>query len=170
MIQDAYLGENGIPNCSRVAYGLAVLPLHPQVLEESRHQYTDYFLFTELLRLLPNRTLMFGEVLQLFEARGINTSNCQQRLLAFLEGEIPPGLIPVNPESTWLTHTSQVNSDYQAIATTPLFAKQGNLGYRPNFSQLQIFHRYLDAVKASTQQSLDEPYTINFTVFRGVGV
>ncbi|UKO97126.1 hypothetical protein [Nostoc sp. UHCC 0870] len=167
MIQDAYLGENGIPNCSRVAYGLAVLPLHPQVLEESRHQYTDYFLFTELLRLLPDRTLAFGEVLHLFEARGINTSTCQQRLLAFLEGELPPGLIPVSPESTWLTQNSQSNSDYQAIASTPLFEKQGNLTYRPNFSQLQIFHRYLNAMKASTQQSLDEPYTINF---RGVGV
>ncbi|WP_427161634.1 hypothetical protein ACQFX9_08800 [Aliinostoc sp. HNIBRCY26] len=166
IIQDAYLGENGIPNCSRVAYGLALLPLHPQVLEESRHQYTDYFLFTELLRLLPNRTLMFGEVLQLFEARGINTSTCQQRLLAFLEGEIPPGLIPVNPESTWLTQQSQTNSDYQAIATTPLFTKQGNLGYRPDFTQLQTFHRYLDAVKASTQQSWDEPYTLNFSVVR----
>ncbi|WP_414575423.1 hypothetical protein [Anabaena sp. CCY 9402-a] len=167
MMQDTYLGDNGIPNCSRVAYGLAVLPLHPQVLEESRHQYTDYFLFTELLRLLPDRTLAFGEVLQLFEARGINTSTCQQRLLAFLEGELPPGLIPVSPESTWLTQDSQANSDYQAIASTPLFAKQGNLTYRPNFSQLQIFHRYLNAIKASTQQSLDEPYTINF---RGVGV
>ncbi|HIK08090.1 MAG TPA: hypothetical protein IGS40_25970 [Trichormus sp. M33_DOE_039] len=164
LIQDTYLGENGIPNCSRVAYGLAVLPLHPHVLEESRHQYTDYFLFTELLRLLPNRTLMFGEVLQLFETRGINTSTCQKRLLAFLEGEIPPGLIPLMPESSWLTHNSQTNYDYQAIAAKPLFEKQGNLAYRPNFSQLQIFLRYLDAVKSSTQQSLDEPYTINFSL------
>lgn len=163
MIQDTYLGENGIPNCSRVAYGLAVLPLHPHVLEESRHQYTDYFLFTELLRLLPDRTLAFGEVLQLFEARGINTSICQQRLLAFLEGELPAGLIPVPPESTWLTQNSQTNFDYQAIAATPLVEKQGNLTYRPNFSQLQIFHRYLESIKVSTQQSLDEPYTINFS-------
>ncbi|QLE57616.1 hypothetical protein [Nostoc sp. TCL26-01] len=164
IIQDSYLGENGAPNCSRVACGLAMLPLHPQVLEESRHQYTDYFLFTELLRLLPDRTLSFNEVLQLFEARGINTSICQQRLLAFLEGELPPGLIPVTPESTWLTANSLSNADYQAIATTPLFAKQGNLSYRPNPQQLLVFHRYLDAIKASTQQSLEEPYTVNFVV------
>jgi hypothetical protein len=169
IIQDAYMGEDGAPNCSRVAYGLALLPLHPQVLEESRHQYTDYFLFTELLRLLPNRTLAFGEVLQLFEAQGINTSICQQRLLAFLEGELPPGLIPATPESTWLTQNSQANLDYQAIASAPLFEKQGNLTYRPNFSQLQILHRYLNAIKASTQQSLDEPYTVDFVV-RGVRV
>jgi hypothetical protein len=77
IIQDSYLGENGAPNCSRVACGLALLPLHSQVLEDSRHQYTDYFLFTELLRLLPDRALSFSEVLHLFEGRGINTSGAR---------------------------------------------------------------------------------------------
>jgi hypothetical protein len=162
IIQDPYLGENGAPNCSRVAYGLAMLPLHSQLLEEPRQQYTDYFLFTELLRLLPERTLSFNEVLQLFEERGINTSICQQRLLAFLEGELPPGLIPSPPESAWLTQNSHDNLDYQAIASAPLFEKQGNLTYRPNSQQLLVLHRYLEAVKASTQQSLEEPYIVNF--------
>jgi hypothetical protein len=162
IIQDSYLGENGAPNCSRVACGLALLPLHSQVLEESRHQYTDYFLFTELLRLLPDRALSFSEVLHLFEERGINTSSCQQRLLAFLEGELPPGLIPASPESSWLTPHSHGNFDYRAIANSPLFEKQGNLTYRPYSQQLQALHRYLDALKASTQQSLEEPYTVNF--------
>ncbi|MBD2439534.1 hypothetical protein [Nostoc sp. FACHB-110] len=162
IIQDAYLGDNGAPNCSRVAFGLAMLPLHSQILEEPRQQYTDYFLFTELLRLLPERTLSFHEVLQLFEERGINTSICQQRLLAFLEGELPPGLIPSPPESTWLTQHSHDNIDYQAIASTPLFEKQGNLTYRPNSQQLLVLRHYLEAIKASTQQSLEEPYIVNF--------
>ncbi|MEA5513227.1 hypothetical protein [Nodularia sp. UHCC 0506] len=164
IIQYLYLGENGAPNCSRVALGLAMLPLHPQVLEESKQQYTDYFLFRELLRLLPDRTLSFGEILQLFEGCGINTSICQQRLLAFLEGELPPGLIPATPDSTWLCSHSENNSDYQAIAATPLFEKRGNLTYRPNFSQVQVLRRYLDAIKASNQQSIEEPYTANFAV------
>ncbi|MBD2497807.1 hypothetical protein [Nostoc sp. FACHB-280] len=162
IIQDPYLGENGAPNCSRVALGLAMLPLHSQILEEPRQQYTDYFLFTELLRLLPERSLSFNEVLQLFEGRGINTSICQQRLLAFLEGELPAGLIPTPPESAWLTLNSSQNLDYQAIASAPLFEKQGNLSYRPNAQQLSALRRYLAAVKASTQQSLEEPYTVNF--------
>jgi hypothetical protein len=162
IIQDAYLGENGAPNCSRVAYGLAMLPLHSQILEEPRQQYTDYFLFTELLRLLPERTLSFNEVLQLFEERGINTSICQQRLLAFLEGELPSGLIPSPPESAWLTQNSHENLDYQAIASASLFEKQANLTYRPNSQQLSVLRRYLETVKVSTQQSLEEPYTVNF--------
>ncbi|MEH2180917.1 hypothetical protein [Nostoc sp.] len=164
IIQDLYLGENGAPNCSRVAYGLAMLPLHPQILDISRQQYTDYFLFTELLRLLPDRPLSFGEVIQLFEGRGINTRTCQQRLLAFLEGELPSGLIPSVTESTWLTQSSQENPDYQAIATAPLFEKQGSLTYRPNSQQLLSLRRYLDAIKASNQQSLEEPYTVNFAL------
>jgi hypothetical protein len=164
IIQDLYLGENGAPNCSRVAYGLAMLPLHPQILDVPRQQYTDYFLFTELLRLLPDRALSFGEVIQLFEGRGINTRICQQRLLAFLEGEIPSGLIPSVTDSTWLTQSSQENPDYQAIATAPLFEKQGSLTYRPNSQQLLALRRYLDAIKASNQQSLEEPYTVNFAL------
>ncbi|MEH2371386.1 hypothetical protein [Nostoc sp.] len=164
IIQDLYLGENGAPNCSRVAYGLAMLPLHPQILDIPRQQYTDYFLFTELLRLLPDRPLSFGEVIQLFENRGINTRICQQRLLAFLEGELPSGLIPSVTESTWLTQSSQENPDYQAIATAPLFEKQGSLTYRPNSQQLLSLRRYLDAIQASNQQSLEEPYTVNFAL------
>ncbi len=164
IMQDLYLGENGAPNCSRVAYGLAMLPLHPQILDIPRQQYTDYFLFTELLRLLPERSLSFGEVIQLFEGRGINTRTCQQRLLAFLEGELPSGLIPSVTDSTWLTQSSQENPDYQAIATAPLFEKQGSLTYRPNSQQLLSLRRYLDAIKASNQQSLEEPYTVNFAL------
>ncbi|MEH2191561.1 MAG: hypothetical protein V7K98_02705 [Nostoc sp.] len=164
IIQDLYLGENGSPNCSRVAYGLAMLPLHPQILDIPRQQYTDYFLFTELLRLLPERPLSFGEVIQLFEGRGINTRTCQERLLAFLEGELPSGLIPSVTDSTWLTQSSQENPDYEAIATTPLFEKQGSLTYRPNSQQLLSLRRYLDAIKASNQQSLNEPYKVNFAL------
>lgn len=162
IIQDLYLGENGAPQCSRVAYGLAMLPLHPQVLEAPKQQYTDYFLFMELLGLLPDRTLSFSEIIQLFEGCGINTSICQQRLLGFLEGELPPGLIPATSDSTWLSSSSQNNSYYQAIASAPLFEKQGNLTYRPNFPQVLVLRRYLDAIKASTQQPMDEPYTVNF--------
>jgi len=164
IIQDLYLGENGAPSCSRVAYGLALLPLHPQVLEIPRQQYTDYFLFTELLRLLPDKPLSFGEIIQLFESCGINTRTCQQRLLAFLEGELPPGLIPSVIDSTWLTQSSQENSDYKAIASAPLFDKQGSLTYRPNSQQLLSLRHYLDVIKASNQQSLEEPYTVNFVL------
>ncbi len=164
IIQEKYLSENGTPASSRVAIGLSVLPLHPLVLEIPRQQYTDYFLFTELLKLIPEKVITFGEVIQLFEARGINTRTCQQRLLAFLEGEIPPGLVPNNQDIQWLNQTSVENSNYKAITASPLFDKQGSLSYRPNPQQLLYLRNYLDAIKASTHQSLEEPYIVNFAV------
>ncbi|MFQ4140746.1 hypothetical protein [Chlorogloeopsis sp. ULAP02] len=164
IIQDAYMDENGSPICSRVAYGLAMLPLHPQVLEVPKQQYTDYFLFTELLRLIPERALSLNDVIELFETRGINTRTCQQRLLAFLEGELPPGFLPNGTAYNWLAQISRENLDYKAIAEAPLFEKQGNFIYRPNSTQLQSLRRYLDIIKASTQQSLEEPYTVNFAL------
>ncbi|WP_228059583.1 hypothetical protein [Plectonema radiosum] len=164
IIQEKYLGENGTPACSSVAIGLCILPLHPLVLEIPRQQYTDYFLFTELLRLVPEKALSFGEVIQLFEARGINTRTCQQRLLAFLEGEIPPGLVPNNQDIQWLSQSSVENSNYKAIAASPLFDKQGSLSYRPNLRQLQHLRNYLNTIKASAHQSLEEPYIVNFAV------
>ncbi|MBD2604729.1 hypothetical protein H6G81_09345 [Scytonema hofmannii FACHB-248] len=165
IIQDLSTTD-GAATCSRVAYGLAMLPLHPQVVEVAKQQYTDYFLFSELLRLMPERSLSFNEVIQLFENQGINTRACQQRLLAFLEGELPPGLIPSGQDSNWLTQTSKENPDYKAIAAEPLFDKQGSLSYRPNSRQLQALRRYLDAIKASNQQSFEEPYTVNFVLVR----
>jgi hypothetical protein len=167
IIQDSYLDENSEPTCSRVAYGLALLPLHPQVVEVPRQQYTDYFLFTELLKVLPERSLSLNEVLQLFENRGINTRSCQQRLLAFLEGELPPGLVPSNLDIYWLSQSTKESSQYRAITAAPLFEKQGNLTYRPNSQQLQLLSHHLEAIKAGAEQSLEEPYTVNFAL--GVG-
>ncbi|MBD2138612.1 hypothetical protein H6F32_13670 [Anabaena sp. FACHB-1237] len=161
IIHNSYSTENGSPNCSRVALGLSMLPLYPQILNVPQQQYSDYFLFSELLKILPDRTLSFPEVLQLFENRGINTRICQQRLLAFLEGELPPGLIPAYTDNVWLTQQSQHNADYQAIASTALFTKQGNLSYRPNSQQVMLLVRYLEKIKSSTLQSLDEPCSIN---------
>lgn len=157
IIQDLYLGKNGTPNCSRVAYGLAMLPLHPHVLEPSRQLYSDYFLLMKLLQYCSDRTLSFDEILQLFEGDGINTSICQERLLAFLEGELPPGLIPATPDSAWLSESAENNSLYQSIAAAPLFKKRGNITYRVNLPQWQVLQPYLDAIKASNQQTMEEP-------------
>ncbi|CCH65288.1 FIG00874454: hypothetical protein [Richelia intracellularis HM01] len=162
IIQNSYLGDDGSPKCSYTAYGLALLPFYPQVLDIPRQQYTDYFLFTEMLRLLPdNRSVSFSEIIQLLESRGINTRICQKRLLAFLEGEVPAGLLPSKPDYNWLAPISQENSFYNQLATTSLFTKQGCL-YFPNSQQIESLLTYLGVIQTSNQQSLEEPYTVNF--------
>ena len=162
IIQDVYRNENGTPTCSRIACGLAMLPLHPLVLETTRHQYTDYFLVMELLRILPERPFSFGDIVQLLEGRGINTGSCESRILAFLENQLPPGLIPNSIEEHWLTAAS-LAGDYRSLAVAPLFEKQPNSIYRPNVPQLLCLRQYLEAMTASTQQSLLEPNTANFS-------
>lgn len=179
IIQDLHPTGNGtISRCSRVAYGLATALLYPQFLEISRQQYTDYFLFSELLNIIPDSpttfSLSLSEILEMLEARGINTSVCQQRLLAFLEGQLPSGLVPITRKNSrsqdgvtenfnylWLTKNSQENPDYRAISSAPLFQKQGNLTYRFDIPQILLLRRYLSAVKDCSLQSFSEPYTFN---------
>ncbi len=162
IIQDVYRNENGTPTCSRVACGLAMLPLHPLVLETTRHQYTDYFLVLELLRILPERPFSFGDIVQLLEGRGINTGSCESRIRAFLENQLPPGLIPNSIEEHWLTPAS-LAGDYHSLAVAPLFEKQPYSIYRPNAPQLLYLRQYLEAMTAGTQQSLLEPNAANFS-------
>ncbi|MBE9181716.1 hypothetical protein IQ268_24425 [Oculatella sp. LEGE 06141] len=171
IVQDSYTGirapspqENCLPLCSRVAYGLATLPLHSRVLNLPRQQYSDYFLLLELLRAFPDQPVSAKDVMQLLEHRGINTHACQLRILALLEGHLPPGLIPTEPDSALCTAESNLNPDYQTLMAAPLFVKAENQTYRPNYTQWNHLRRYLDTLMASTHQKLTEPLTVNSMV------
>ena len=168
IVQDLYRSDRPYA-CSRVAYGLAMLPLLPQVLEEHRQQYSDYFLLMELLRSLPNtgavdRPYSLSEIILLLERRGINTRVCQHRLMALLEGNLPPGLVPSLTDACWLTQASQQNLDYQSISAAPLFERQANLLYRPNPQQIRSLRHYLSTILTDTHQKLEEPCAVNFFV------
>jgi hypothetical protein len=168
IIQDTYSGnrasspqDNCLPTCSRVAYGLATLPLHPQVPDLPRQQYSDYFLLLEILRIFPDEPLSAGEIMQRLERRGINTEACYAHILALLEGHLPPGLVPTAKDSYLLTAESRENPDYQVLLAAPLFHKQNNQTYRPNYEQWNHFRRYLSTVMASTYQKLTEPLSVS---------
>ena len=142
-----------------IAAGLATLPLYPQVLDAVRHQYSDYFLLNELVRILPDESLSVGRILQLLEKQGINTSFCQRPLLRLLEGHLPEGLLP-SQTATMFTPESQQNSDYQALTAQTLFSREGNQLYRFNPETRDRLQRYLTAILANTHQTLAEPLLI----------
>jgi len=146
-----------LPVCSRVAYGLATIPLYPQVVDASRHQYNDYFLLMELLRIFPDAPITLASLLQTLDRRGINTQRCQPNLLALLEGRLPPGLVPLERDTYALAPDSQHNPDYQSLLTAPLFVREGPQTYRPNPTQWQLLRQYLDTVLSSSYQKLVEP-------------
>lgn len=160
IIQDTY-GRTGtdncIPSCSRVAYGLATLPLHPQVLDLTRHQYSDYFLLLELLRALPQQPMRIETIMQILEGRGINTQACRFRILALLDGHLPPGLVPAEQDATLLTPESAANPDYQAIRLSTLFNKPADRTYEPNRHQWNYLQQYLATLLADTEQTLSQP-------------
>jgi hypothetical protein len=171
IIQDTYTNsragstqESRLPTCSRVAYGLATLPLHSQVLNLPRQQYSDYFLLMELLRAFPDQPLSLSQIMQMLERRGINTQACRLHILALLEGHLPPGLVPTEKHTDLLAQQSKQNPDYQMLLAAPLFQKLDSQTYRPNYQQWNHFRSYLSTITASTHQKLSEPLTVGLSV------
>lgn len=162
IIQDTYArpaspSERQISSCSRIAYGLATLPLHTQVIDWSRHRYSDYYLLAELLRTLPQQPLRVGAIMELLEQRGIDTQTCRFRILALLDGHLPVGLVPAEADAALLTPTSAANPDYQAIRLAPLLRKPADRTYEPNRAQWAYLQYYLETLLADTEQTLSEP-------------
>jgi hypothetical protein len=164
IVQDTYAHpsipqENCIFSCSRVAYGLAVLPLYPQLLNTARHQYSDYFLLMELLRHFPRRPITAKKMMQLLEQNGIDTTSCQSHILALLEGHLPPGFIPGDRDAPFFTKASLQNPDVYNVQLAPLFQKRGD-HYHPNHHQHKQLQQYMSAILSNTQQTLEQPYSV----------
>jgi hypothetical protein len=161
IIQDTYLSAGHASTaCSRVAYGLAALPLHPQVLNQARHQTSDYYLLMELLRTFPEHPVTLDSVLQILERRGIDTAASRQHILALLEGHLPPGLVPTL-DSALVAPTAASQSTAAHLLQAPLFFKQDDHTYRPNLQQWQRLRAHLDTLLATTYQKLNEPLQVS---------
>lgn len=147
----------------RVAWGLASLPLYPQVLDGPRQQYSDYFLLWELMRVVGEQRLSLGEITRLLEGRGINTRACQSRILAILEGKFPEGLFPSVEDAALLAPGWQ-NPDDPAIEASSLFHKELDRDYRLNLKLRDRLCQYLNRLVANSQQKLQEPLTVDFGI------
>lgn len=164
IIQDTYAQSNlsiehCIPSCSRVAYGLAALPLHPQVLDSVRHHYSDYFLLRSLLQWLPDRAISLSEITQILVQHNVEMQSEQIRshLLALLEGHLPPGLIPTESDAVLFNQASLRNVDFRGMQVAPFCQRQGDYCY-PNRYQWNQLHRYLETILNRTRQKLEQPY------------
>ncbi|HEY9738058.1 MAG TPA: hypothetical protein V6D06_17320 [Trichocoleus sp.] len=165
IIQDTY-PNNRPPSCSRVAYGLVNLVRYPQVLDLTRHQYSDTFLLMELVRTFPDQPMPLNGILHLLEQRGINTHVCEMHLIALLEGRLPPGLVPSTGDVPPLSQASVQESVVQALHNAPLFTRQNAQIYVPNTEQCQRLLAYLAAMLAGKYQQLEEPLLVQL----GTGV
>ena len=156
IIQDTY-PINRSPSCSRVAYGLVNLCRYPQILDVPRHQYSDYFLLHEVIRAVPDQPLPLDGILHLLEEQGLNTDACRSRILALLEGHLPPGLVPGAPTNPYLSETTLTQAIYQNLMAAPLFTRQSEDIYMLNTQQRDRIRTHLDTLLANKRQSLAEP-------------
>ena len=162
---DNYLSEieNIKLTIGRVAYGLAILPLYPQIIDIPQQQYNDYFLLWEILQVFSDYPLSIKEVFQLLEKRGLNTRVCQEKIRALLSGKLPPGLIPSEEDLILLSEVSRQNYDYQSLKANPLFnQKIDSSKYELNYKQAEYVKEYLNKLIASSKQKLKEPLLRRF--------
>jgi hypothetical protein len=161
IVQDTYHSDRP-PSCSRVTYGLVNLVRYPQVLDLTRHQYSDMFLMMEVLRALPEQPMPLNGILHLLKERGLNVEACQAHLMALLEGRLPPGLLPsATNSSSMLVPTSD---DLVTLATTPLFTRPNGQVYVPNLEQGQRLTAYMEQLLANKHQTLVDPLLSQLTV------
>jgi len=156
IIQDTY-PSNRPPSCSRVAYGLVNLCRYPQLLDVPRHQYSDYFLLNELLRTVPDQPLPLSGILHLLTEQGVNTEVCRSRVVAILEGHLPPGLLPDASDRAHLSKSTLSSRTYQDLSAGRLFTRQSKEIYMLNPQQRDRLRAHLSRLLANKQQSLTEP-------------
>ncbi|MDJ0518391.1 MAG: hypothetical protein QNJ74_19770 [Trichodesmium sp. MO_231.B1] len=146
----------------RVAYGLAILPLYPQIVDIPQQKYNDYFLLWEILQVFSDYPLSVKEVSQLLEKRGINTRVCQEKIQTILAGKLPPGLIPSPEDLILLSEASQQNDDYKSLKRKSLFELETDSNrYELNYEQGEYVREYLSKLVAGSGQKLEEPLIIN---------
>ncbi|MBE7380638.1 MAG: hypothetical protein F6J95_004435 [Leptolyngbya sp. SIO1E4] len=156
IIQDTY-PSNRPPSCSRVAYGLVNLCRYPQVLDVPQHQYSDYFLLNELVQTMPDQPLPLKGILHLLEERGVNVDVCQSRIVALLEGHLPPGLVPDATARAYLSSATLNSDTYAGLSASTVFTRQSGQIYMLNPQQRDLIRTSLATRLANKHQALSEP-------------
>lgn len=161
IVQDTYHSDRP-PSCSRVAYGLVNLARYPQVLDLTRHQYSDIFLLMELLRTFPDQPMPWQGIAHLLQQQGLNLELCQAHLMALLEGHLPPGLVPDANHHPWISLESGENFG-ALLGALPLFSQPSPGVYLCNPDSRQRFLDYMERLLAHKHQTLADPFLAKLT-------
>lgn len=147
-----------------LAVGAVQLPQQPDWGERVEHQYSDFFLLAELLRIAPQGDVSLDSLCGLLQRRGVNAKVCREArraypLTALLQGQLPGGLVP-DLADPWLL--PQGAAAYKALTAAPLLTpNEEGTAYRFNSSQAQRLAQYLKLCLATTHQTLKEPLSFN---------
>ena len=147
------------PVVSRVAVGLGLVPLIPEIVDADQHRYHDYLLLGALLKIAPPDPFTLETLHRLLQTEGINTRSCGDRLQALLLSQRPAGLAPDLDEQQ-----GNVFCQYP-LANTPASAlcwldDQGQ--YHVHEAQREHLRQHLQALTQSYSTELAEPYSLPF--------
>ena len=139
--------------CTYLAQSLAIAPLYAQYLNISRHQYSDYFLLSEVCALNLQEPLSLEELVKKLQSRGVNKT-CSDRLSKILL-KLPAGILPwQEPEKSLILADPALN---QTLLTNSLFTSLAPNLYTPNPAYTQTLSSYLKLLESSNNQSFSEP-------------
>lgn len=155
IVQDRYPLSSSPPACSRVAYGLAVLPLYPHLLEEMQQSIDPFHRLFALIAHLPDQVMSIAQIQQILQQQGVGWISPQD-LVDVLEGW-PSGFMPSERDRPLFTPESWENPDYQKLRSAPLFFKVSPHHYRPNMNQWPYCRRYLESVIGNRTALPSEP-------------
>ncbi|MGC9503400.1 hypothetical protein, partial [Baaleninema sp.] len=150
---------------SETAMGLALLPHFQETFDVTetsgdfleRHQYSDWFLFRELLETCPDGSFSVPDIFERLEQRGIPTRRTGDRIARFLDGELPSGLVPTPPNEAWLTAESRELPRYARLRETPTFVRDDDRTYRSNPEQRNRWRQYFQFLTRHSRQTLRDP-------------
>ncbi|MEB3210084.1 MAG: hypothetical protein VKL39_01960, partial [Leptolyngbyaceae bacterium] len=98
--------EHEPSQCSRVAYGLAKLPLYPTLFEHAQ-RIDDYALLHTILSVVPDAPFTVDELMDALAQRNVEGDRHRTRVLQLLHGDLPPGIQSNAETDNWLTRASQ---------------------------------------------------------------
>ncbi len=140
---------------SNLAHGLAIAPLYSQYLDINRHQYSDFFLLSEICALNLQEPLTLGGLMKKLQNRGVNAKACSDRLAKILSGQLPAGIFPWQEPEKFLVLADP--NLHPHLLDANLFTPLGNDLYEPNPTSTQLLGAYLKMLESSINQSFSEP-------------
>lgn len=142
--------------------GLMQISSFPRCLNISRHQYSEYFLLQEFLKIIPPYPFTLEQLWTQLKLQGINPRFAKKPLENFLNNQLPLGLIPQLEQFSPFRSNLQSYQDYQTLQQTPwITLDQENQYYHPNPLQCQRLRTLLTHVFLYTEQTCSEPLTLN---------
>lgn len=147
------------PSVGRVAVGLGLVPLIPEIVNGDQHRYHDYLLLGTILDIAPGNPFELDTLHRLLQGQGINTRGCGDRLQGLLLSQRPAGLAPDVDE-----HQGNVFCQYP-LANSPAPAlcwldAQGL--YHVHEAQREHLQHHLQVLSQGYNAELLEPYILPF--------